>query len=175
MVHGPLDWAISHAHVITQSHLAIPPWLAAYLPRRRSKGPATEDGLSQYSVRRDSMPVAVAAALEAMDAWHPDDFAATLAEDAVLDDGDGPELRGRDALRDWCADECAAQRLKLRLTDEHTEEDLTRVGAELMPASSQRPPHEATLTFAVQDGLIARLQIAGWHGSPAGTGRSRHR
>ncbi|MBY8877028.1 nuclear transport factor 2 family protein [Actinacidiphila acidipaludis] len=175
MVHGFLDWAFSHAHVITQSHLAIPPSLAAHLPRRRSKGPATEDGRGQYSVRRDSMPVAVAAALEAMDAWHPDDFAATVAEDAVLDDGDRPELRGRDALRDWCAEECAGARLKMRLTDEHTEEDLTRVGAELLAWSPQGPPHEATLIFAVEDGLIARLQIAGWHGETARTGHPPHR
>ena len=175
MVHGPLDWAISHAHVITQSHLAVPPWLASYLPRRRSQGPATEHGLGSYSVRRDSMPVAVAAALEALDAWHPDDFAAAVTEDAVLDDGTGTERHGRAAVREWCADECVAPRVKLRLTDDRTEADLTRVGAEVLPSSRRKAPHEATLTFAVEDGLIARLQIAGWHGPPPGTGRRRHR
>lgn len=146
------------------------------LPRRKARGPATEHGLGPYSVRRDSMPVAVAAALEAMDAWHPEDFAVAFAADAVLDDGSGREARGHAAIRDWCERACVRRRVKLRILADRTRGATTRIDAYAIPGAPGEPflaevePPAAdpgaergvVLTFTVSCGLIRRLRIAGW-------------
>jgi hypothetical protein len=160
-------------------HLHISPAVLASLPRRKAQGPATAHGRGQYSVRRDSMPVAVAAALEAMDAWHPEDFAAAVTDDAILDDGEGPTLHGREELREWCAEECQEPRLKMRLLGDRTEADITLVGARVLPPTRDVAPHDATLAFTVEDGLIAHLEVDGWRRPPtatlSGTGAHVHR
>jgi hypothetical protein len=180
MLHGYLTWTTMQnlpAHLPV--HIHVSPAIAAHLPRRRAQGPTTARGGGAYGARRATMPVAVAAALEAMDAWHPEDFAAAVTGDAVLDDGAGAELHGRPELRDWCARACADPRLKMRLTGDRTHADVTRVGAQVLPPSRDTAPHEATLTFTVEDGLIAHLRVEGWSPpatSPAtATGSRTHR
>lgn len=176
MLHGLLTWSSMQnlpAHLPV--HIHVSPVVAAHLPRRRRQGPATAHGGGAYSVRRDTMPVAVAAALEAMDAWHPEDFAAAVSGDAVLDDGEGTELYGRPALRDWCEYACARPRLKLRLTGDRTHGDITRVGAQVLPPARDTVPHEAALTFTVENGLVARVEVEGWGTPTPETGPHPHR
>jgi hypothetical protein len=175
MLHGYVTWAtVQNLPAHLPVHIHVSPALAAWAPRRRRQGPATAHGRGPYSVRRDTMPVAVAAALEAMDAWHPDDFAATVTDDAILDDGEGAELHGRPELRDWCAHACADPRLKMRLTGDRTHADVTEIGTRVLPPTRDVAPHDATLTFTVEDGLISRLDVEGWDAPPASsTGRRR--
>lgn len=176
MLHGYLTWTTMQnlpAHL--PLHVHVSPAVAAYLPRRRERGPATAHGRGPYSVRRDTMPVAVAAALEAMDAWHPEDFAAAVTDDAILEDGEGPPLHGREQLRDWCAEECVDQRVKMRLTGDRTEADTTLVGARVLPPTRDVAPHDARFAFTLEDGLISHLEVDGWRGPPSGTGAHLHR
>lgn len=155
--------------------------LRLVVPRRRGQGPATAHGRGPYSVRRDSLPVAVAAALEAMDAWHPEDFAAAFSASAVLDDGSGRPVRGRAAVRDWCERECVRRRVKLRIVADRTEAATTRVVAYAMPGApgepflaEVRPPfarpgaeHAISLAFTVSCGFITHLRIADLPGDTA--------
>lgn len=176
MLHGYLTWtSLQNLPAHLPLHLQVSPVVAAHLPRRRRQGPATAHGGGAYSVRRDTMPVAVAAALEAMDAWHPEDFAAAVTDDAVLDDGTGAELHGRDELRDWCARACADPRLTMRLTGDRTHGDVTLVRARVLPPTRRTAPHDATLTFTLEDGLIAHVEAEDWSPPSPATGPGAHR
>ncbi|HEY5834671.1 nuclear transport factor 2 family protein [Streptomyces sp.] len=104
-----------------------------------------------------ALPLAVAAALEAADAGHIEDFLAAFAEDGVVDDW-GREFRGREAIRRWSDAEFIGKHVTLAVTGVTTEGDTTTVSAQVGGEGFNGPSHFA---FTVAGERIALMRITG--------------
>jgi hypothetical protein len=104
-----------------------------------------------------SLPIPVAAALEAADAGNTEDFLAAFAEDGAVDDW-GRVFRGRDAIRSWSDAEFIGKAVTLRVTGVRTEDGVTVVSAEVGGKGFNGP---SDFAFTVAGDHVAVMAITG--------------
>jgi hypothetical protein len=103
------------------------------------------------------LPIPVAAALEAAEAGHTEDFLAAFAEDGAVDDW-GREFRGREAIRSWSDAEFIGKQVTLEVTGTRTEGDTTMVSAQVGGQGFNGP---SDFAFTVAGGRITLMRITG--------------
>lgn len=106
----------------------------------------------------DPLPVPVAAALEAVDAWHTDDLVVTFAPDAVVDDGPGRQYRGHRQIGAWSDARIVGRHVRLRVTSTVVRGPVVRVRA-LASADGLLRPVPTALVFTVADDLVESLWV----------------
>ena len=101
------------------------------------------------------LPAPVRAAIDAANANDTDAFLAALTPDGVVDDW-GREFAGADAIRGWSDREFIGVDVTLAVLAVTTEGETTTVEAQVGGSGFNGPSH---FTFAVRDGLVARMTI----------------
>lgn len=104
-----------------------------------------------------ALPLPVAAALEAANAGHIEDFLVTFAEDGAVDDW-GRVFRGRDEIRRWSDAEFIGKEVTLEVTGTRTEGDTTVVSAQVGGKGFNGP---SDFAFTVGEGRVALMRISG--------------
>jgi len=104
-----------------------------------------------------TLPIPVAAALEAASAGNIEDFLHAFAEDGAVDDW-GREFRGHEAIRGWSDAEFIGKRVTLEVTGVRTEDDTTTVSARVGGDGFNGP---SDFAFTVAGDRIALMRIAG--------------
>jgi hypothetical protein len=100
-------------------------------------------------------PPPVARLLQAANDHDTDAFLAGFTDDGVVDDW-GREFVGADAIRGWSDKEFIGVDVTLAVGGVKTEGDTTTVEAQVGGSGFNGPSH---FTFAVRDGLVARMTI----------------
>lgn len=103
------------------------------------------------------MPIPVAAALEAADAGHTEDFLAAFAEDGAVNDW-GRVFRGHEAIRQWSDAEFIGKRVTLRVTGVRTEGDTTVVSTQVGGQGFNGP---SDFAFTVAGDRVQLMAITG--------------
>jgi hypothetical protein len=103
----------------------------------------------------DAPPEPVARLLQAANDQDTDAFLASFTDDGVVDDW-GREFAGADAIRAWSDKEFIGVAVTLEIVTVTSEGDTTTVAAQVGGGGFNGPSH---FTFAVRDGLVARMTI----------------
>jgi hypothetical protein len=104
-----------------------------------------------------TLPVPIAAALEAVDAGNIEDFLHAFADDGAVDDW-GRVFRGHEAIRQWSDAELIGKRAVLEVTGVRTEGDTTTVSAQVGGDGFNGP---SDFAFTVAGDRLALMRITG--------------
>jgi hypothetical protein len=104
-----------------------------------------------------TLPIPVAAALEAANAGNIEDFLHAFADDGAVDDW-GREFRGHEAIRGWSDAELIGKQVTLEVTGVRTEGDTTTVSAQVGGDGFNGP---SDFAFTLSGDRIALMRITG--------------
>src|SRR3954447_18700213 len=102
-----------------------------------------------------AIPEPVARLLEAANDHDTEAFLASFTDEGVVDDW-GREFVGAEAMRGWSDREFIGVEVVLEVTGPTSSGDETTISAEVGGRGYNGPSH---FTFAVRDGLVARMTI----------------